>query len=200
MTFNMILAGVGGQGVLSTASILALAALDDGLFVTQSEVHGMAQRGGSVSAHVRFSDRPIASPLVPVGSADLVFATEILEGARQMPYCAVDGVVVSATTEVRAMNGYPDTEGVISILEGAARLLLLDAEAIAKEAGSARAAGTVLLGAAAQFLPVGADRITDRLHVVFARKSERVVDANLAAFAAGAFAAGAFAAGAVHER
>lgn len=185
MTFDILLAGVGGQGVLSAAAIIAHAAVAAGLDVKQSEVHGMAQRGGSVVAHLRLADRPISSALVPAGSADLIIAAELLEALRQLRYLAQRGAFIAARTELRTMDDYPDTDRIVAQLRCAGPLHLLDAEAIAREAGSVKAATTVLLGAAAVYLPIPLDEIRRSIQARFAWKSRRVLDANLAALEAG---------------
>jgi indolepyruvate ferredoxin oxidoreductase, beta subunit len=185
MTFSMILTGVGGHGVLSAASIIAGAAVSQGLSVQQSEVHGMAQRGGSVVAHLRLADQPVASALIPTGTADLLLASELLEAVRELPYLSPSGVIVCATTEVRTMDGYPEHATLVDELRRAGRVVLVDAEQLARDSGSGKAATTVLLGAAARYMPLEPQAVTARLREQFAHKSARVADANLAAFAAG---------------
>jgi indolepyruvate ferredoxin oxidoreductase beta subunit len=184
MRFNMILAGVGGQGILSTASILAAAAMGSGFEVKQSEVHGMSQRGGSVVAHLRIADQPIASTLVPRGTADLVVASELLEAARQVSYLAPRGRLIVARTEVPVPE-YPLSQTLIHALEASTTLTLLDAEQIARDCGSVRAATTVLLGAVRHLLPVRDEALVDAVRARFTGKSERIVEANLKALDAG---------------
>jgi indolepyruvate ferredoxin oxidoreductase beta subunit len=184
MRFNMILAGVGGQGILSTASILAAAAMGSGFEVKQSEVHGMSQRGGSVVAHLRIADQPIASTLVPRGTADLVVASELLEAARQVSYLAPRGRLIVARTEVPVPE-YPLSQTLIHALEANTTLTLLDAEQIARDCGSVRAATAVLLGAVWHLLPVRDEALVDAVRERFAGKSERIVEANLKALDAG---------------
>jgi len=184
MRFNVILAGVGGQGILSTASILASAAVATGLEVKQSEVHGMSQRGGSVVAHLRLSDRPIASALVPIGTADLVIASELLEAARQASFLAPDGRLIVGRTEL-PVPGYPSTEELIRALEAQTSLTLVNALELARDCGSVRAATTVLLGAAHPLLPIPEEVLTEAVRTRFAGKSERIVDANRKALNAG---------------
>ena len=185
MTFDIVLAGVGGQGVLSLASIIASAALDDGLFVKQSEVHGMAQRGGSVTAHLRLSDAPIESDLVPLGSAALIISMEPLESLRYLEYLAPTGTVITATEPVTNLRAYPGLDGLLAAVRSLPKAILIDAAGLAKKAGLAQATNVVLAGAASAWLPVQAATIERGIATRFARKGADVVAHNLAAFRAG---------------
>jgi indolepyruvate ferredoxin oxidoreductase beta subunit len=185
MKFDIILAGVGGQGVLSLSSIIASAALDEGLFVKQSEVHGMAQRGGAVTAHLRLSDTPIESDLVPLGTASLVLSLEPLESLRYLDWLGPDGAVVTATQPVANIECYPAMEDLTAVIRRLPRAVLVDAAGIAKSAGLAQATNMVMAGAAAPLLPIRAATIERAVHTRFARKGKPVIDQNLAAFRAG---------------
>lgn len=185
MTFDIVLAGVGGQGVLSLSSIIAAGALDAGLHVKQSEVHGMAQRGGSVTAHLRLADRPVESELVPFGAAAMILSLEPVESLRYLEYLAPGGVVVTATEPVVNVPDYPDMEALVAAIRGLPRSVLVDAGAIAKRAGLARATNMVMAGAAAPMLPMAPASIERCIRGQFARKGEAVVEQNLAAFRAG---------------
>lgn len=182
MTRDVILAGVGGQGVLSLASILAQAALREGLQAKQSEVHGMAQRGGDVSAHLRLSDRPIRSALVSESRADLVLSMEPVEALRWSRWLSSAGAIVSATEPVRNVPDYPALDEVLALLRARPGTVLVDAVALARRAGNAKAANAVLVGAASPWLPVGAATIEEILREAFATKGEAVVEANVLAF------------------
>lgn len=195
MRYDILLAGVGGQGVLTAAALIAFCAMKEGLHVKQSEVHGMAQRGGSVSAHLRLSDEPIWSDLVPHGSARLIVSAEPLEALRYLDYLAPDGAIVSASEPVRNMPVYPDEawlrDQISSIGRAEAgpssahRSLLVDAEKLAKEAGLPQAQAVVLVGAAAVFLPFRRAAIEEHIREAFATKAPSVVEANVRAFRAG---------------
>lgn len=185
MKFDIILAGVGGQGVLSLSSIIASAALDEGLFVKQSEVHGMAQRGGAVTAHLRLSDQPIESDLVPMGTASLVLSLEPLESLRYLDWLAPTGAVVTATQPVSNIDTYPAIEDLSAVIRGLPRAVLVDATGIAKRAGLAQATNMVMAGAAAPLLPIRAATIEAAVRTRFAHKGATVIDQNLAAFRAG---------------
>jgi indolepyruvate ferredoxin oxidoreductase beta subunit len=185
MTFDIVLAGVGGQGVLSLSSIIAAGALEEGLFVKQSEVHGMAQRGGTVTAHLRLSNRPIASDLVPIGAASMVLSLEPLEGLRFVPYLAPDGRVIAASEPVVNIPDYPPIEAVLDAIRSLRRAVLVDAADLARRAGLARATNMVMAGAAAPWLPLRPESIEQRICAQFERKGAAVVTQNLAAFRAG---------------
>jgi indolepyruvate ferredoxin oxidoreductase beta subunit len=186
MTFDIVLAGVGGQGVLSLAAIVAWSALKEGLRVKQSEVHGMAQRGGAVVAHLRLADREIMSDLIPEGRAALILGLEPLESLRYLRYLSPTGTVITATTPVVNIPDYPPLEDVLArlrALPGGA--VLLDAERLARQAGSARASNMVIAGAASHRLPIRLETMEQFIETRFAAKGEAVVRQNLAAFRAG---------------
>jgi indolepyruvate ferredoxin oxidoreductase beta subunit len=181
--YDIILCGVGGQGGIFVSVVIAKAAMAAGLSVKQSEVHGMSQRGGEVLAHLRLSDAPIASPLIPLGSASLILSFEPLEGLRYLPWLAKEsGVLVSAIAPVRNMPAYPELDGLLAEIRALPRAVLVDAEATARAAGNLRAANMALVGAAARFMPVGPGAIEQAIADSFARKGEAVVAANLKAF------------------
>jgi indolepyruvate ferredoxin oxidoreductase beta subunit len=182
MKYDIILCGVGGQGGISVSVVIAQAAMAQGLQVKQSEVHGMAQRGGEVLAHLRISDSIIASPLIPKGSAQLILAFEPLEALRYLPWLAKTGQVVTATAPIKNIPNYPDIETVLAEIKALPKAVMLDADAMAREAGNARAANMVLVGAAAKLLPLKVESIEKAIADTFARKGEAVVAANLKAF------------------
>ncbi len=182
---DILLAGVGGQGILTIAGIIDEAALAAGLHLKQSEVHGMAQRGGAVIAHLRISDRPIFSDLIPARGADLLVAMEPLEALRQREYLKSGGTLVVNTTPVRNIPDYPDLEEVFATLRRVGTCRLLDADSLAAAAGSKRAMNVVLLGAASRQIPIAPERFQEVIRRRFARKGEAVVNVNLKAFSAG---------------
>lgn len=182
MKRDVILCGVGGQGVLSLAAIIARAAVSQGLTVRQSEVHGMAQRGGAVLAHLRIADGPISSDLVPRGGADLVLSLEPVESLRYVGWLAPAGALVTAAEAFVNIPDYPD----LSVIHAAVRKLpvnrLVQAESLAKEAGLAKAVNMVMVGAASPFLPVSAETLVETICEMFAAKDPGVVAANQKAF------------------
>jgi indolepyruvate ferredoxin oxidoreductase beta subunit len=189
MKYDLILAGVGGQGVLSVAAIIATGAMKEALQVRQSEVHGMAQRGGAVQAHLRLSDREIASDLIPRGGARMILAMEPLESLRYVDYLDPEGVLISSTNPLVNIPDYPELEGLLEAIRRLPRYRLVDAAALA--GGSARAANMVLVGAAVPYLPVGRQALEASIRELFAGKGDGVVAANLKAFTAGLESGGA---------
>ncbi len=184
MKFDIILAGVGGQGVLSLSAIIATAALDEKLHVKQSEVHGMAQRGGAVTAHLRLSSSAIDSDIIPLGAASMILSLEPLESLRYLEYLSPSGTVVTATEPVH-MAGYPADADVLQAIRSLPRAILVDATAVAKKAGLAQATNVVMAGAASRLLPIAPETIERGIRARFARKGQTVIDQNLAAFRAG---------------
>jgi len=185
MKYDLIVAGVGGQGALSISAIIAASALEEGLHVKQSEVHGMSQRGGAVQANLRLSDAPIHSDLVPVGTADLLLSMEPLEALRYVRYLGPRGRLLAASEPVVNIPDYPELERVHASVRELAGAKLLDATRLAREAGSARATNMVIIGAASHLLPVKPETLRGFIARTFARKGEKVVEANLQAFEAG---------------
>ena len=185
MKYDVILAGVGGQGVLSVASIIAHAALGEGLQVRQSEVHGMAQRGGAVLAHLRIADKEIAGDLVPKGGADLIVSMEPLESLRYVSWLKSGGVLVTAAEPFVNIHNYPDIEEVISSIKRLPQWRLVQAAALAKEAGLAKAVNTVMVGAASCFLPVKPNSLEKTIEAVFSKKDAAALAANAKAFKLG---------------
>ena len=185
MKYDVSLAGVGGQGVLSVAACIAAGAMKAGLQVRQSEVHGMAQRGGAVQAHLRLADRPISSDLVPRGAADMILGMDPLESLRFLAYLAPGGVLVAATEPFANIPDYPQVGELLSAIRRLPRHRLVDASVLAREAGSARAANMVLVGAASAYLPLERTHLEQAIAEMFAAKGQDVVAANLKAFAAG---------------
>ncbi|MBQ0930141.1 indolepyruvate oxidoreductase subunit beta [Ideonella alba] len=190
MTLDLVLGGVGGQGVLSIAWVIDQAAHAAGLHIKQSEVHGMAQRGGAVSACVRLSDQPVASDLIAAGSAALVAAVEPLEALRYTPLLRTDGTVVTDVTPLVNIDHYPDLETMLTVLFSLPNLVAVDATRLAHAAGTVKAQNTVVLGAAAPLLPLPREALEAQLQTLFEPKGERIVQANLRAFRKGAAATG----------
>lgn len=185
MKTDIILSGVGGQGILSIAAAIGEAALKEGLYMKQAEVHGMSQRGGDVQSNLRLSDRPIASDLIPLGHADLIISLEPMESLRYLPYLNKEGWLVTNSQPFINIPNYPDLEKVKDELDKLPHKVVLDVEAIAKEAGSMRAANIVMLGAATPFLGIEYEKIEDGVRSIFARKGEEIVAMNLKALKAG---------------
>lgn len=183
MKKDIILCGVGGQGILSVATIIGEAATKAGINLKQAEVHGMSQRGGDVQSNLRLSTEAIYSDLIPKGGCDVIISMEPMEALRYLPYLSKDGAVVTSNKPFVNIPNYPDEEKLFAELNALPKVVQLDIEQVAKDAGSARSANVVLLGMAARYLDiVSADQLRQAVATIFARKGEAVVNANLKAF------------------
>lgn len=185
MKTDIILSGVGGQGILSIAAVIGEAAIKDGLYMKQAEVHGMSQRGGDVQSHLRISDKPVASDLIPLGAADIIISLEPMESLRYLPFLKKDGYLVTNTQPFMNIPDYPPMEKVTEELDKLGNPIRIDAEAIARQAGSARSANIVMLGGAAPFLGIEYAKLEEAIRSIFGRKGEEIVGMNLAALKAG---------------
>ncbi len=203
MNYDLVVCGVGGQGVLTMAGVIDHAIHAANLHLKQSEVHGMAQRGGAVSAFVRIADQPVASDLIGDGCASMVLSVEPLEALRYIHLLRPDGWIVTDITPMINVDNYPSMESLYRVLFSAPRLVALDAARLAKNAGSVKVQNTVVLGAAAMHLPLPAELFENQLRRLFSRKGERIVNANINAFrmgdAASRFAAALVTAGVASE-
>jgi indolepyruvate ferredoxin oxidoreductase beta subunit len=185
MKTDIILAGVGGQGILSIAAILGAAALNENLYLKQAETHGMSQRGGEVVSHLRISDEPIYSDLIPLASAELILSVEPLESLRYLPYLKHNGCLVTNTTEFRNIPNYPKLVDTFTELGTKLKIIQIDADKMALETGNPKASNMVILGAASPFIHIGKGIILKAIETVFASKGEAVVESNRKAFLAG---------------
>ena len=186
MKKDIILAGVGGQGILSIATVIGTAALEQDLHLKQAEVHGMSQRGGDVQSHLRLSSRPIYSDLIPAGGADLIISMEPMEALRYLPFLAPDGWIITNTVPFENIPDYPDMGRIRTELEAMPHLIALDIDEAARGINSPRSANMVLLGAAASVLGIlDAEKLREGIRSVFSRKGEAVVKSNLLAFDTG---------------
>ncbi|NOU47245.1 MAG: indolepyruvate oxidoreductase subunit beta [Bacteroidales bacterium] len=185
MRKNIILAGVGGQGILSIAACIGLAAIEEGLFLKQAEVHGMSQRGGAVQSHLRLSSDEISSDLIPEGKADLIISVEPMESLRYLPMLSADGLIITSINPFININNYPDLEVILMEIWKQNNYYTLDADAIAKECGSVKAANMVILGAAVPFLGLNPQSIDNAIRNLFKNKGEDMINMNLSAKNAG---------------
>lgn len=182
MKTNIILAGVGGQGILTIAAILDTAALNSNLNIKQSEVHGMSQRGGAVQSHVRISDKEIFSDLIPQGKADIIISVEPMELLRYIPYLKKKGFLVTDSNPFVNITNYPEVENLYKEIKSHKNSILLDAKKIAKELGNSKATNIVLLGAASSLIPLNEDKLIEAIKILFERKGERIINKNIEAF------------------
>ena len=176
MKTDIILSGVGGQGILSIAAVIGDAALKEGLYMKQAEVHGMSQRGGDVQSNLRLSDEPIASDLIPKGHADLIISLEPMESLRYLPYLKKEGWLVTNSRPFVNIPNYPEIEKVNAELDKLPHKVVLDVE---------ETANIVMLGAATPFIGIEYDKIEAGIRQIFGRKGEDIVNMNLKALKAG---------------
>ena len=182
MKTNIILAGVGGQGILTIAAVLDTAALASDLNLKQSEVHGMSQRGGAVQSHVRISDTEIHSDLIPQGKADIIISVEPMEALRYLPFLKKDGYLVTDSNPFENIPDYPKLEELYNEIKLVPNNILIDAKKIAKDLGNSKATNIVLLGAASSLLPLDEESLVRAIKTLFERKGDRVVNKNIEAF------------------
>lgn len=185
MQKNIIISGVGGQGILTIASIIDLAAMNLGLNLKQAEVHGMSQRGGAVESHLRISSKEIYSDLIPLGRADLILSVEPIESLRYLPFLSPEGVIVTAVEPYENISNYPDQEALLKDIKASASSMLVEAKSIAKEAGSPKVYNIAMLGAASPYIGIGSEELERAIEVFFERKGDKIVAMNLKAFRLG---------------
>lgn len=185
MKKDIIIAGVGGQGILSIAATIGYAAIEAGLYLKQSEVHGMSQRGGEVQSHFRLSDKEIASDLIPEGKADIIISVEPMEGLRYVNMLSEDGWLITNSKPFVNIPNYPDYDRLMEEIRKFPRSIAIDADKIAKEIGAPKSANIVILGAASSHLDMKYEFFEKALHTLFGKKGDDVVNANLKALRAG---------------
>ena len=185
MKSDIILSGVGGQGIVSIAGTIGTAALIEGLNLKQSEIHGMSQRGGDVSSNMRVSSKTIASDLIPYGSADIILSVEPMESLRYLPYLSSEGWVITNSAPFINITNYPELEEVLETIKKLPKNVIINADAIAAEIGSRRSSNIVMLGAASPFIGIKMESYEKGLRQIFGRKGDAVVEANIAALRAG---------------
>ncbi len=185
MKCDIILSGVGGQGILSIAAVIGEAVRAEGLNIKQAEVHGMSQRGGDVQTNLRINSEPIASDLIALGGADAIISLEPMEALRYLPYLREGGWVVTSSKPFINIPNYPDVEAVMAELRKLPNLLMTDVEQVAADAGVTRSANIVLLGAASSILGIKGEDLKAGIERIFSRKGEKIVEMNIKAFEVG---------------
>ncbi len=185
MKNDIILSGVGGQGILSIAAVIGYAAVENNLFLKQAEVHGMSQRGGDVQSHFRISDKPVASDLIPYGNADLILSVEPMESLRYLPWLSNDGWLVTNSNPFVNIPDYPEKNELFAEIRKVKNNLIIDADKIARDTGSARAANMVMLGAASHFIDLPWTSLENAIRKLFGRKGDEVIEMNFKALIAG---------------
>ena len=185
MKNDIILSGVGGQGILSIAAVIGLAAVANDLFLKQSEVHGMSQRGGDVQSHLRLSDKPVSSDLIPYGKANLIISVEPMESLRYLPWLSKEGWLVTSSNPFINIPDYPQPNEIINEIKKIKNNIIIDGDRIAKESGSVRSGNMVILGAASPFIDMPFVSIENAIKKLFGRKGQELVEVNLKAFSSG---------------
>ncbi|MEX0981247.1 MAG: indolepyruvate oxidoreductase subunit beta [Bacteroidales bacterium] len=189
MKTDIILSGVGGQGILSIAAVIGMAAIDNDLYVKQAEVHGMSQRGGAVQSHLRISDQPLHSDLIPMGSCDMILSVEPMESLRYLPWLSENGWLVTNSKPFVNIGDYPDTQQLFKEIRKIENSLLIDADTIAAEVGTVKVSNIVMLGAASSWLGVGFESLESSIKTIFGTKGEEIVQLNIKALNSGRAAA-----------
>ena len=185
MKCDIILSGVGGQGILTIAAAIGMAALENELYLKQAEVHGMSQRGGAVQSNLRLSDKEIASDLIPYGQADLILSVEPMESLRYLPYLSNNGWLVTNSKPYINIPDYPNIEKIMEEIRKNPNHLILNADKLAMDLGSPRSANIVMLGAASLYINIPIENFEKGIQKLFDGKGEKVVDVNIEAFHAG---------------
>jgi indolepyruvate ferredoxin oxidoreductase beta subunit len=185
MKSDIILSGVGGQGILSIAATIGMAAVENNLYLKQAEVHGMSQRGGAVQSHLRISEKEIFSDLIPEGRADIIISVEPMESLRYLPWLKMDGWVVTNTTPFANIPDYPDIKELVAEIEKLPHHISLNADDIARQVKSPRSSNMVVLGAASPFLDIPYQSLENGIRKIFGRKGEKIVQLNIDALKAG---------------
>ncbi|MGM0666246.1 MAG: indolepyruvate oxidoreductase subunit beta [Bacteroidota bacterium] len=185
MKNDIILSGVGGQGILSIAAVIGYAAVENKLYLKQAEVHGMSQRGGDVQSHFRLSDEPVASDLIPYGEADIILSVEPMEALRYLPWLAEDGWLVSNSNPFVNIPDYPDKEDLLNEIRKIKNNLIVDADTLARDIGSIKAANIVMLGAASHFIDIPFKSLENAVRKLFGRKGDQIIELNLKALVEG---------------
>jgi len=185
MKKDIILSGVGGQGILSIATVIGSAAIDSGLYMKQAEVHGMSQRGGDVQSHLRISSKEIHSDLIPFGGADIILSIEPMESLRYLPYLSKGGWLITNSTAFDNIANYPDVNAVKDEIKRIKNHILIDADDIAKNISSPMSMNMVMVGAASDFLEIDFEKLEKGIRFIFGGKGDEVVKKNIEALYAG---------------
>ena len=185
MKINIILSGVGGQGILTIAAVLDTAALDQNLFVKQSEIHGMSQRGGAVNSHVRISDHEIYSDIIPEGAAEIILSVEPMELLRQLPFLKKEGWLITDSKTFENILDYPKKDNLYKQIKSHPNHIIINATDEAKKIGNSKVANMILLGAASIIIPLPEESLQNAIKKLFKNKSEKILQLNIEAFEKG---------------
>lgn len=179
---DIVLAGVGGQGILSIAAAIGYAAVKNNLYLKQAEVHGMSQRGGAVQSNLRVSEKEIFSDLIPYQQADLILSVEPMEALRYLPYLSSTGWIVTSNNSFKNIDSYPGEHEIDGKFGELKNVITIDAQKIARGLGSIRSSNMVMLGAGSPFINIKAEDIREGIKELFLRKGDEIVKMNISAF------------------
>jgi indolepyruvate ferredoxin oxidoreductase beta subunit len=185
MKTDIILAGVGGQGILTIAACIGMAALNSDMHIKQSEVHGMSQRGGAVESHLRISDSPISSDLISYGTADLIISVEPMEGLRYLPYLSKDGWLVTNSAPFLNIKNYPNLDKVLNSINEIEQHIVINANDLAKEIKASHSSNIIMLGAASPFIAVAIEKLELAIKTIFEKKGDEIINQNIKALHVG---------------
>jgi indolepyruvate ferredoxin oxidoreductase beta subunit len=185
MKTDILLSGVGGQGIITIAAIVGTASLQNNMFLKQSEVHGMSQRGGAVQSHLRISDEIISSDLIPFGEADIILSVEPMESLRYLPYLSPNGWIITNNRPFVNISDYPDIEIIMEKIKSFNQHIIMDADSMAKDLKSPKSSNIIILGAASPFINMKFEFLENGIRTVFERKGIGVVNINLEAIRIG---------------
>lgn len=185
MKRDIVLGGVGGQGILTIAATIGTAAVNNNYYLKQSEIHGMSQRGGDVMSNIRISSNEVFSDLIPQGKADLIIGVEPMEALRHFKMLKPGGWLITNQKPFINIKNYPELDDVLAQVDALENHIMIDADSIAKDLGSVKAANIVMLGAGIPFIGLDVKMLEDALGVLFGRKGQDVVDLNIKALHAG---------------
>ena len=186
MKIDIILCGVGGMGALSSAAIISKAALEMGMYMKQAETHGMSQRGGDVQSHLRLSDEPISSDLIPEEQCDLILSVEPMEALRYVNFLnKKTGWIITDSNPFVNIPNYPDMADIEKEINKIPNHIFHDFTSVAKEVKNPKGVNMVVLGAASKYLKIDIEKLEDAVRANFARKGEEIVEANIKALRAG---------------
>lgn len=185
MKCDIIISGVGGQGILSIAATIGFAAIENGLFLKQAEVHGMSQRGGAVQSHLRISSDEVISDLIPLGEADMILSVEPMESLRYLPWLSVNGWLVTNTKPFVNIDNYPPPDAILGEIKKLKKYVAVDSNQIAHSINSPKSSNMVILGAASNYISIPEESFLKAIEQMFLKKGDDVINLNIKAFIEG---------------
>jgi indolepyruvate ferredoxin oxidoreductase beta subunit len=186
MKHDIVMIGVGGQGILTMAYLFDNAAVARGMHVKQAEIHGMAQRGGAVFTHVRISDEPVTSDLIPEGKADMILSMEPLEVQRYLNFLSPKGMIITSNQAFHNISNYPDEKLMMDALFHLGSVAIVDSKRIATLGGASQGQNMAMVGMALPWLPFEVSDFAPYVHKLLGRKGDEIVNSNVKVIELGA--------------